>query len=203
MHPERMRPIAPLSIAEPDDAALLRAGRDDPAAFAAFYRANAERLYLWSLRATGDAQTATDITAEAFAEALDGISGFRGTEPGSATAWLFGIARNLVRRWHHERRVATAARLRLGMSESAWVPEEVSAIDDRIDADRLSERLAAAVADLPEGLREALTLHVLEERSHREVADALGISEPNARLRITRAVRRLRASLTTAEEEER
>ena len=115
-------------------------------------------------------------------------------------AWLFGIARNLIRGWHHERRVADAARARLGMSAPAWVTEEVSQVDDRIDAERLSERLRAAMDDLPAGLRNALALHVLEERSHREVALALGISEPNARMRITRAVRRVRDSLTAQED---
>ena len=199
-HSGMMPPIAPHPDTVSHDVAQLRAARSDPAAFSAFYVQNAERLYLWALRATGDAQTATDITAESFAVALEGLGRFRGTDPGSGVAWLFGIARNLIRGWHHERRVADAARARLGMSAPAWVTEEVSQVDDRIDAERLSERLRAAMDDLPEGLRDALTLHVLEERSHREVALALGISEPNARMRITRAVRRVRGSLTAQED---
>lgn len=199
-HSGMMRPIAPHPGTATDDVAQLRAARSDIAAFSAFYVGNAERLYLWALRATGNAQTATDITAESFAIALEGLGRFRGTEPGSGVAWLFGIARNLIRGWHHERRVADAARVRLGMSAPAWVPEDVCEVDDRIDAERLSDRLRVAMDDLPTGLRDALSLHVLEERSHREVALALGISEPNARMRITRAVRRVRDSLTAQEE---
>lgn len=184
----------------PSDADLLRAARHDPEAFGAFYRRNAERLYLWALAHTGDAQTATDLTAEAFARALEGLDGFRGRQDGSGAAWVFGIARNLVRGWHQERRVATAARERLGIVTPAWVPDEVAAVDDRLDADRVSAALAAAVADLPATLREALMLHALDERSHREVAEALGISQANARMRVSRAVRRVRAQLTTSGE---
>ncbi|MCC6830480.1 MAG: RNA polymerase sigma factor [Thermoleophilia bacterium] len=190
-----MRDITLRSATESSDADLLRAGRDDPAAFGRFYRRNAQRLYLWCLRQTGDPQAATDITAEAFAAALEGLGRFRGTEPGSGPAWLFGIARNLVRGWHRRRRVDTAARVRLGMSTPSWVPDEIAEADARMDAERLAERLREAMADLPPGLRDALTLHVLEGRSHGEVADALGISEPNARLRVSRAVRRVRDRL--------
>lgn len=183
------------------DVALLRAARADAQAFGTFYRENAERVYLWALRHTGDAQTATDITAETFAAALAGLPRFRGTDPGSGVAWVFGIARNLVRHWHHDRRVDASARQRLGMQVPAWVPAEVSAVDDRLDAAQLSDRLAQAVAELPAGLRDALMLHVVDERSHREVAALLGISEANARVRITRALRRVRARLDMDERE--
>lgn len=200
MHPEIMRPITLPPATEPSDADLLRAGRDDPAAFGRFYRQNARRLYLWCLRQTGDPQTATDVTAEAFAAALEGLHRFRGTEPGSGAAWLFGIARNLLRGWHRRRRVDTAARVRLGMSTPSWVPDEVADADARIDAERLAERLREAMGDLPPGLRDALSLHILDGRTHAEVADALGISEPNARLRVSRAVRRLRDRLGMEED---
>lgn len=199
-HPENMRPIPPPPATEPSDADLLRAGRDDPEAFGRFYRRNAERLYLWCLRETRDPQAATDLTAEAFAVALEGLAAFRGTAPGSGTAWLFGIARNLIRGWHRRRRVATAARVRLGMATPSWVPDEVAEADARIDAERLADRLRDAMADLPPGLRDALTLHVVEGRSHGEVAEALAISEPNARLRVTRAVRRVRDRLGMEED---
>ena len=66
-----------------DDVALLRDARRDPEAFADFYRQNAERLYRWLLRATGDVQAGADLAGETFAAALAGLDGFRGCSQGS------------------------------------------------------------------------------------------------------------------------
>lgn len=171
------------------DVDLLREARTDAEAFGRFYRAYAERLYLWLLRETRDPQVATDLTAETFASALAGVASFRGTEPGTGVAWLFGIARNLLRRWHERRRVESTDRARLGMSVPSWIPSEVEEADRRLDAETLSARLRAAFDDLPEGLRETLRLHVLDGWSHGEVAAELGITEANARMRVTRGLR--------------
>ncbi len=53
----------------------------------------------------------------------------------------------------------------------------------------LEHRLAA----LPVGLRSVLLLRQLEGLSHAEIAEALGISEGNSRLRLARALEQLRA----------
>ena len=142
-------------------------------------------MYRWLLRETGDAQTPTDLTAETFAVALAGLKGFRGHEPGSGVAWLFGIARNLLRRWHHRRRVDTDTRRRIGMSERAWISSETEEIDNRIDAEMLSAELAQAFDDLPPKQREAIRRHVIDGWSNAEVADDLGISEANVRMRVS------------------
>ena len=55
--------------------------------------------------------------------------------------------------------------------------------------------LEAAIAGLPETLRDAFLLGVVEGFDHREVADQLGISPDNARARISRARAWLRKRL--------
>src|SRR4051812_46868639 len=55
-----------------EDAALLRAAVDDPAAFARFYRRHVRGVIAFFHRRTGDAETAADLTAETFAAALAG-----------------------------------------------------------------------------------------------------------------------------------
>lgn len=182
-----------------DDVDRLVRARRDPEAFGAFYRAYAEPLYLWALRRTGDAHTATEITAETFARALEGVASFRGAHPGSGVAWLFGIAHNVLRQHFRTRGVEVAARQRLGIQTPAWVPDEIAEADNRIDAERLAGRLDAAVADLPPGIRDVVLMHVNADATHREIADELGISEPNARMRLSRGLARLRDRMTTPE----
>ena len=71
------------------------------------------------------------------------------------------------------------------MAVPTWVPAEVEAVVSRLDAAMLSAELDRAFDDLPAGQRDALRLHVLEGHSHAEVAEQLGISESNARLRVS------------------
>ena len=71
----------------------------------------------------------------------------------------------------------------------------------RVD-ERLSPRLvlAAALDGLPEHEREALELRVVSELPYDEVAERLAIRPAAARLRVSRALRRL-AQVSTREDE--
>ena len=97
------------------DSSQLRAARTDPAAFESFYRRWAPALHAW-LRTQVPPDAAGDLTAEAFAQALLGLGRFRGREPGAGVAWLWGIARNLVRQHHRRARLERSATERLGIS---------------------------------------------------------------------------------------
>ena len=92
---------------ERTDVDLLRAARRDDDAFGALYARWAPELHAWFARRTASVDTAAELTAETFAQALRGLSSFRGRHPGSGAAWLMGIANNLLRGWYRERRVAT------------------------------------------------------------------------------------------------
>ena len=74
-----------------DEAALLRAAADDPAAFARFYRHHVHGVIAYFHRRTGDAEAAADLTAETFAAALEGCHRYA-PDRGAPAAWLYGIA---------------------------------------------------------------------------------------------------------------
>jgi RNA polymerase sigma-70 factor (ECF subfamily) len=168
------------------DAQLIREARDDPDAFAELYLRHRTALYRW-LRTRATEPVAAELTAETFAQAALGLKRFRDEADGSAAPWLFGIAKNLVRRFYEAQRVETRARKRLGMPVSSY-DLDLDELDDRADAAGLEPALASAVGDLPAGQREALELRVLQERDYRDVAASLGVSEVAARLRVMRAL---------------
>jgi DNA-directed RNA polymerase specialized sigma24 family protein len=93
---------------EATDRDLRRRADRDPAAFRVVHDRHAARIHRFHLHRTRDAAAAFELTAETFAEA--GLSRARFSDPGdgSAAAWLFGIARNVlassVRRRAVERR---------------------------------------------------------------------------------------------------
>ncbi|MEZ5100073.1 MAG: RNA polymerase sigma factor [Thermoleophilia bacterium] len=184
------------------DARLLRDARRDPDAFRDFYRLHAAWVERWLRQQVGDAGLANDLTAETFAQALLSLHRFRGTEPGSGTSWLFAIARNQVRRAYERRRVASSARARLAMPVRDWVPDETEALDDRLDAEALAGEIAAALGALPEALREALVLRVVDGLDYAEIARATATSEANARMRVSRGLRGLADRLRLVPKEE-
>ena len=175
------------------DADLLRAARTDPEAFAAFYREHAEWVFRWLRMQVEDAETAMDLTAETFAQALLSLRRFRGRGRGAGTAWVFGIARNLVRRYFARRRVEVEARIRLGMPLVDYEPDEYDEAEERLDADALAEEIAAALGCLPPALRATLEARVVDGLDYSDLARAAGISEANARMRVARGLKALRA----------
>src|SRR3954470_1960844 len=76
------------------DAELLRASRDDPAAFRELYDRYAEQMHAFHVRRTRDTEAALDLTAETFAQAWLHRRRFRDRAGGLAGPWLYGIARN-------------------------------------------------------------------------------------------------------------
>jgi RNA polymerase sigma-70 factor (ECF subfamily) len=88
-------------VAHEDDATLIVAAREDPAAFDVLYRRYVTRIYRYCYSRTENAAVAEDLTAQTFLAALESIGTFRGD--GSVAAWLFGIASNVCKGYHRYR----------------------------------------------------------------------------------------------------
>ena len=143
-------------MVESSDTELLRRARRDPDAFCAFYDRHAQKLNAWLARELGDPQTALDLTAEAFAQALTSLRRFRGDHPDSGRAWLYAIAGNLLRRQRAIGRLENRARQRLGITFPGLnVDEEVAS---RVDGEAARHELRAALGALPAEQRDAVRL---------------------------------------------
>jgi len=167
------------------DAELIRAARTDAEAFAELYARHARPIASW-FGARTPTWIAAELTAETFAQAALSLKRFRDEADGSAAPWLYGIARNVLRRSLERERVERSARRRLGVELA--VSEELEGVDDRLDAEQLRPELAGALAQLPAGQREAVELRIVRALSYDEVATELGCSQVAARIRVTRAL---------------
>jgi RNA polymerase sigma factor (sigma-70 family) len=179
---------------EPTDADLLRAARHDPGAFGELYRRHAPAVHGWFAQRV--AWAASDLTAETFAQAWLSRGSFRDQRGGSALPWLLGVGRNVLRESARRDRVETRARERLGLPLTLAPDDGYAAVEERLSP---RPSLAAALAALPDHERRAVELRVVEERPFGEVAEALRIRPAAARLRVSRALRRL--ADTTLEDE--
>ncbi len=168
------------------DAQLIKEARRDPEALGELYRRHAAGIHDW-LGARTSPGTASELTAETFAQAALSLRRFRDESEGSAAPWLFGIARNLLRRSLERDRIEASARRRLGMPLEAHEPG-FARIEERDRAALLEPALSAALEDLPATQRKALELRVVEGLPYDQVASSLECSEVAARIRVTRAL---------------
>jgi RNA polymerase sigma factor (sigma-70 family) len=175
-------------VAERTDAELIAAAASDAAAFTELYRRHAATVHGWFRRRLEWA--ASDLTAEAFAQAWLSRRSFRDEADGSALPWLLGIARNVARESARRNEVETRARRRLGLPTDLASEDGYAAVEERLSP---SMALSDALEMLPDHEREALELRVVDELPYADVADRLGVRPAAARLRVSRALRRLSA----------
>jgi RNA polymerase sigma factor (sigma-70 family) len=176
--------------AEAGDLELLRAAREDSDAFGEFYCRHVVALERWLRSQTPDFSTAADLTAETFAQALVSVGRFRGSSDEDARAWLFGIARNLLRRYRRCGRAELAKTRRLGLSLDHDL-DELERVEREVDAAAHADELTDALQTLPDTQQQAIQLRVIDELDYTEAAALMGTSEQNARIRVSRALKAL------------
>jgi RNA polymerase sigma factor (sigma-70 family) len=172
------------------DAQLIAGAKADPSAFRELYDRYAERIHRLHLARSRDRDAALDLTAETFAQAWLSLDRFRDLADGSASPWLYAIARNVLVTSVRKRTLERRASDRLGVlvareRESHTPAPEVGWIEG------LDEELAS----LSPELREAVRLRVLDDLPYAEVAAATGTTVGAARVRVHRGLSALRQRL--------
>jgi RNA polymerase sigma-70 factor, ECF subfamily len=162
---------------------LIEASQKDSRCFADLYERYFNRIYAFALTRTGDRVAAEDVTAETFRQAFGSLSQFkwRGVP---FSAWLFRIAANAAAR--HRKLVAHSSAL-----------DELSDTPARCWDDPLVEveertQLFDLVKRLPRDQRQVIVMRFAQEKTTREVAQALGRSEGAVKQLQFRALRNLR-----------
>jgi len=154
----------------------------DEMTFDAFYRASKDDCFRALVVAIGDRAEAEDLTAEAFARALERWPQVR-SHP-RPEAWLMTVAMNLHRdRWRRARR-----------SVGSLLRRNVDPPPLPIDA-----RLLAAIRGLADQQRRVLALRVVLDLDTVRTAEVLGIAPGTVTAHLHRALSVLRDVLTKEE----
>jgi RNA polymerase sigma-70 factor (ECF subfamily) len=146
---------------------------------------HAPALYRIAYRMVGDGHEAEDMVQETFRSAWKSRQAY---EAGRGDrAWLVAILRRrVVDRWRKPAPPATLA------SDTS---PELSVLPPDPLAGEYTDEMQAALAQIPDDLREALLLVVVGELTHQEAADLLDIPLGTVLSRVSRARRRLRELL--------
>lgn len=156
------------------------------------YDAHARDLVGFFARRTRDSDVALDLVGATFLAAFAKRRQCRALGRAQRAAWLYRIAANELadhfRRGAGERRAMS----RLAGELRALTASEVAIVERLADSSEIEERVSAAFEGLSEEQRDALRLHVIDERSYEETSALLGVSEPAAPARVSRGLRALR-----------
>jgi RNA polymerase sigma-70 factor (ECF subfamily) len=177
--------------ADESDDPVTRARAGDMRAWSLLYNRHFDRIFRRLCFFVGDAAVAEDLTQETFARAVIGLPSFDGRA--AFSTWLFGIALNVARNFVRDRDTQRRAEQRLA---------DVEALRPGDDGDRTqlrrawTEALYAALAELPDGLREAFVMREIEGLSMADAAARAGVSANNMAVRVHRAREKVRQVLT-------
>lgn len=179
-----------------DEQRLVDKAKRDPQAFGRLYDAYFEDIFSFILRRTDDEALSSDLTSQTFLKALQNLKKYenRGVP---FSAWLYRIASNEVNKNFNKKK-----KKRLFSLEE----ERFLEIIDRGDEQEFSEQqinlLTETLSELPTDVMEVLELRFFEERSFKEISFILNIGESGAKMRLYRAVEKLKKHFNINWEEE-
>ena len=172
----------------------------EPDRFRTLYAANHERVHrlLGPIAGPHDAE---DLTQIVFAKAATALPRFRGEA--SASTWLYRIAANVASDWLRSR-AAHEAKLTVHLPDSGEtgeasanvaLPDPQASPEQRLVRKEMHDHIRREIGQLPEGSQEVLILGQLGGLSDEEVAQALGISLANVKVRLHRARAQLKQAI--------
>jgi len=169
--------------------------RREQAALAAFFDAYFERVHGFIRRLVREEHLAEDLTQDVFLHVHRALETYDPERP--LAPWVFTIASNKVRDLWRSRR---AQRDHVGLDDAegvddpALVAREAGA-GQRLDDDDQAARVARAIDELPELLRQTLVLRYYEGLSFEAIGAIVERNETAVRKRYSRALQELRRAL--------
>ncbi len=173
------------------DLSLLRrfvATRDE-GAFAEIVRRQLDAVYSAALRRVGgDTHLAEDVAQQVFVALARKAATVASSE--NITGWLYGATRNEAANV-----VRTERRRKVREQEAHIMNEVAGGTANEADWSRVAPVLDAAIDELGENDRAAVLARFVERRAYGEIGATWRISEDAARMRVERALEKLRGLL--------
>ena len=153
---------------------------------------SAYTLARWLMR--NSPQDAEDALQDACMRALQAYAGFSGTSP---RGWLLAIVRNVcLTRLRNRPRAVPLDDAMTQVDRVAALADEERRPDRQLVARNEQARVAAAIARLPDALREIIVLREIEELSYQDIADTVGVPIGTVMSRLSRGRERLKTMLS-------
>ncbi len=169
-----------------DAAAVARVARGDAVALEELYGRYGRMIYSFAYRLTHDATLSEECVQDVFLALWRRAADFDPTRA-KLTTWLFVVARNRAIELARQKTRRPELRDDLEPAGSAPDPADLVAVADE------AQRVAEAMAELPEDQLAVLRLSYFDGLSHSEIAEVIGIPLGTVKGRMRLALERLRS----------
>lgn len=177
---------------------IAKAAKGDQDAFAQLLELHKGKVYGLTLRLTGSAEDAMDLTQETFFNAWRGLPRFHGQSKFST--WLYRLATNAAIDFlRREKRRGAGTTVSLYAEEEPQraldIPDHRFTPQTELERKELQEAIQRGLGRLSDEHRQALVLREVNGLSYAEIAQVLGVEEGTVKSRISRARMALRKAL--------
>jgi RNA polymerase sigma-70 factor (ECF subfamily) len=164
---------------------VLERSKEDISAFGVLYEKYFDRIFRFIYRQTDDEDLTGDLCSQTFLIVLKNLERYqvRGVP---VSAWFYKIASNEVNKYYRKRKNDKVFSL-----EEARLRELIEQENENYD-EALVQRLIEYMKELPTDMLEVLHLRFFEDKDFNEIAFILDMSESGAKMRVYRALDRLR-----------
>ena len=178
-----------------DEELVAKSQNGDKEAFEQLVIRNQDLVFSLAFKLSGNRDLANDIAQEAFIRAWRAIEKFRGDS--AFSTWIYRITVNTAWTLRNKAKKHTLANIE-ETQEPIIIDEKKDPELIAINSD-LSFVLRQALNKLPMEQRIIVELKNIEGRSHKEIAEYLGITVTAAKVRLHRAHKKLRVMLEDLE----
>lgn len=172
---------------------IVELAKQNSAAFEHLFNKFFDKIFNYALRRTGDPHLADDITSSTFMKAFDQIENFkwRGI---SFSAWLYRIATNEINQLYRKskRTIALSDDMKKNLADDRFTDTRLLEIEELVAKNEQFRKVHAALSRLKPKYQAALTLRYFENKSIKEIAAILDLSENTVKTHIHRGLSKLR-----------
>lgn len=157
-----------------------------------------EKLFYFCLKKTGNETEAQDLTQDIALNILTALS--KGIVPASFSAWVWRIARNRYCAWADQKHKRNKSVTGSDIADYAEIGDESGDIPEKVQHGEQLSLLRRELAFIRQDYRGIIVAYYIEDRSVRDIARSLSLSENAVQQRLHRARTILKEGLDMARE---
>lgn len=169
----------------PNESTIIEQAKANPARFAPLYDHYYKQIFIFIFKKVRDEFTSEDIASRVFLKALINIKKYQ-DRGFPFSSWLYRIASNEVNM--HYRRSNRVVEVEIMESDVITLMKE---IEEGEEVDR-QKVVMNCLGQLPLEVSHLIELRYFDQMSFKEMGDILGISHGNAKIRLYRALDKLK-----------
>ena len=167
-------------------------------AFAKIYKTYEEPIYRFIYFRVGGKEIAQDLTSEVFLKILDFLKN-KETKIDNFRAFIYKTASNLVTDFYRLKKITVS----LDETREIFLPSQASSgawpsnLEERVDENIQFAEIKKYFSKLKPEYREPVLLHYFEGLPYKDIAEILGETEANIKMRSHRGIKILKKYLNT------